>query len=918
MKKNFWLLLSAAMAMFSVTSCTQDETAADGGMETEVTATIEAPAYDDPQIAIEVPSTRTFLVEGNEYENGVGTWWSTKETIGVYSSSAKNVKFTSTNSKSAQSVSFSGWLFGSPKYAYYPYDSSNSNSQYSAVKMTMPVSRSFNSTTKGLSSDFYAGKLAEKGWFSSTFTFERLVALWKISVDATGTALENAKLQKISVKVNNNRQISGDFTVDLASKEVSMGGFSTGDDGIEILYTTNPVMYANSSYNAYATVMPNVEAGDELVFTITSSAGTATFTTTAAVSQEANGFYVFPIVLAEMGDVDVDEDETGDSEMPTSDYKITEMAFTVANNPGKILPRTFTHDASFNVKVTNITEVKCTIDQENHKITLCVPYLFDYKLIPTITTSSSDALLAYGQGLITSGETVVDFAAYKQIAVGNENGATMYDVEITNTGLPIVVVNQMSGTVSSESGDYQKASAAWYAATGTKWQPKNSDWSMEDGDNFMVYNADGTSALKDKNGMIVKEPVKASTRLRGNVTQQMPKKPFAVKLDSKSAVLDMPAHKRWVLLANWKDRTMMRNSVAFAMAKTFKNIFPKDGMEWNPSGEFVELVYNGVHVGTYYLCEQIKIDGNRLDINDPYDAKDNPAAPADCGILMESDDGYDETWQFTTACYVPFLFKDDGNDDMLSYASTFVRGIEDNLYKNTTAGYNAAFEKMDLTSFVDFWLIQEVMMNSETKHPKSCYSYINNGKMYAGPLWDFDWNTLPVSSSYSEESYTYTTSMIESALPSSGWFGSKTYYCFHTKSGYPSEPIEDDDKSYLWYPMLVKSADFKALAAERWNAVKSYLKADVGIHIDKMYQQLMVSESYNNKMWPVDTKKTSNTLRGKYGIGNGYGQYGGYCGDEGMSFKASLDQLKTTINSRIDGMSYISNQNWPNVTYGSK
>lgn len=906
MKKNFWVLLCTALTMFSMASCSQDETTAEGGFEVELAASIEAPAYNDPQVAIDVPGTRTFLVEGSEYENGVGTWWRTKETIGVYSNNSKNVKFTSTNSKSAQSVSFSGWMLGTPKYAYYPYDSSNSRSPYSAVKMTMPTTRSFNSTTKGLSADFYAGKIADKGWFSSTFNFKRLVAMWKIAVDATGTALEGAKLISVSVAVNNSRQISGDFTVDISNNEVTMGSFSEGDNTIEVNYTSNPVMYANGSYTAYATVMPNVQVGDELVFTVKSSVGTATFTTTATVSQEANGYYVFPIVLAEM-DVEVEEDET-ETDKVTSEFKIENMKFTVANNAGKILPRTFKHDASFNVTTDNITEVACTIDQENQKITLCVPYLFDYKLIPTITASSSDALFANGEGLINSGETVVDFATYKQIAVGGENGATMYDVEITNSGLPVVVVNQLSGTVSSESGDYAKASAAWYAATGTKLQPKDSDWSMEDGDNFMVYNADGTSALKDKSGMIVEEPVKASTRVRGNVTQQMPKKPFAVKLDKKHAVLDMPAHKRWVLLANWKDRTMMRNSVAFAMAKTFKNIFPKDGMEWNPSGEFVELVYNGVHVGTYYLCEQIKIDEGRLAINDPYDAEDGYSGnPEDYGYLLESDDGYDETWKFTTACYVPFLFKDDGNDDMLSYASTFVRGIEDNLYKNTTAGYDAAFAQMDLTSFVDFWLIQELMMNSETKHPKSCYSYINNGMMYAGPLWDFDWNTLPTSSSYSEDGYTYTTSMLSKTSAS------------HKRSGYPDEPLDDNDKNYLWYPMLVKSAAFKDLAAERWNAVKGYLKADAGIHIDKMYQQLMVSESYNSKMWPVDSGSGNGWMAmmssKRY---NTYGVGGGYCGDEGMSFKNAVDQLKTTINSRIDGMSYVSNKNWPSKSYSSK
>ncbi len=909
MKKNFWLLLSAAMAMFCMASCSQDETTAEGGFEVELAASIEAPAYNDPQVAIDVPGTRTFLVEGSEYENGVGTWWSTKETIGVYSNNSKNVKFTSTNSKSAQSVSFSGWMFGTPKYAYYPYDSANSSSPYSAVKMTMPTTRSFNSTTKGLAADFYAGTIADKGWFSSTFNFKRLVAMWKIAVDATGTALEGAKLISVSVAVNNSRQISGDFTVDISNNEVTMGSFSEGDNTIEVNYTSNPVMYANGSYNAYATVMPNVQAGDELVFTVKSSAGTATFTTTAAVSQEANGFYVFPIVLGEM-DIEVEEEET-ETDKVTSDYQITSMKFTVANNSGKILPRTFTHNSSFTVTPTDITAVECTIDQENQKITLYVPYLFNYQLIPTISTSSSDALLAYGQGLITSDETVVDFATYKQIMVGNEDGATVYDVEITNTGLPIVVINQKTGVTSEEANSkYQKASAAWYAATGTMWQPKDADWGMTEGnDNFMVYNANGTSALKDKSGNMVTEPILASTRVRGNVTQQMPKKPFAVKLDKKHYVLGMPAHKRWVLLANWKDRTLMRNSVAFAMAKTFKNIFPNDGMAWNPSGQFVELVYNGVHVGTYYLCEQIKVDNNRLAINDIMEDSSS-TSPADYGILMESDDGYDEAWQFTTANYVPFLLKDDASDEVLAYAQNFVRGVEDNLY---AGNYDAAFEKMDLSSFVDFWLIQELMMNSETAHPKSCYSYINNGKIYAGPLWDFDWNTLPTSSSYSENSYTFTKSMLEDAMHSKTLFWT-TYKCYHKTSGYPSEPDNEGDKTYLWYPMLVKSDAFKAMAAERWNAVKAGLKADMIIHLDNMYAQLATSAAENEKMWPVDSG-TSAVGSKRYSV---YGIGGGFCGDESKSFKDAIEQLKTTISTRIDGMSYVSNQSWPSVTYGTK
>ena len=584
---------------------------------------------------------------------------------------------------------------------------------------------------------------------------------------------------------------------------------------------------------------------------------------------------------------------------PGANTVLNSMKFTVADNPGKILSRSFSVSTSAKVTTSTVTEATCTIDEENKKISLYLPYLNNRKLVPTFEIPEGTQLV-YEGGEIISGQTEVDFATYKQVAVVNTAGeAAIYDVELTNTGLPVVVINQETGTTSSETNSkYTKASNTWYSATGTKWQAKDSDWKMEEGvDHFMIYNADGTSALTDKNGAIVNEPVLASTRVRGNVSQQMPKKPFAVKLDKKHGVLDMPAHKRWVLLANWKDRTLMRNAVAFGIADVFKNTL-SGGMAWNPSGQFVELVYNGVHVGNYYLCEQIKIDSNRLDIKDPYDKDDAFTAAEDYGYLLECDDAYDETWKFTTANYIPFLFKDDGTNEMLTYAQNFVRGIEDNLY---AGNYDAAYEKMDLTSLVDYWLIQELMMNSEMQHPKSVYMYINDGKFYAGPIWDFDWNTLPTSTSYAEEGYSYTASMIAKAK------------CYHKSSGYPTEPKDEGDKNYFWYPMLVKDATFKALAAERWNAVKGAIQSYVSSKIPAMKTKIATSEAVNNNMWPVDAKSNSWLNIGprysNYGIG------GGYCGDESKTFEDAVNTMISTLGTRISGMNYVSNQSWPSISY---
>ena len=692
--------------------------------------------------------------------------WATSDQLGVYTDkSEKNVKYANTASRSASQAVFkaSSEVSGNPQYAYYPYSSANASRNATGLSGTVPQEQVMTTASVYPYDYRYGVQTGTDSDENALFEFRSVLANVKVNVNAEGTALSGKELGNVICKVTRDGSelpVAGAFTFSAAD-----GAYAQGSPVYsEVTASWNTAKTLGSATECHMTLFPVIRAGDVLEFTVNTADAAAKMSVTAEEDFAPEGWYTFQLALSEA--------EITVPEVPVVAPTINSMKFTVADNPGKILGRKFTHNSSFSATVSNVTEAVCTIDESSRTISLYLPYLNNRTLVPVFELSEGATLSSNGAEVI-SGKTAVDFATYKELTVTNVEGTeAVYTVNFTNTGLPVVVVNQVTGVTSSESSSkYSKASAAWYKATGTKWQPKDADWGMTEGaDDFMVYNADGTSALTDKNGAAVSKPILSSTRVRGNVTQQMPKKPFAVKLDKKHGMLGMPAHKRWVLLANWKDRTLMRNAVAFGIADVFQNTL-SGGMEWNPSGQFVELVYNGVHVGTYYLCEQIKIDGNRLDINEPLDEEDNPYTgdPEVFGYLMESDDGYDEAWQFTTANYVPFLLKDDANADMLTYAQNFVRGIEDQLYNGS---YSAAYEKMDLASFVDFWLIQELMMNSETSHPKSCYSYINNGKMYAGPLWDFDWNTLPVSSSYSENGYSFSKSMLEDAVASTGWFSS--------------------------------------------------------------------------------------------------------------------------------------------------
>ncbi|MBQ3187339.1 MAG: CotH kinase family protein [Alistipes sp.] len=938
-KERILVLLCTALAMCFFTSCSKDETAKDS-FET-IESTVVLPDMIDAETG-----TRSTIYDTEE--GGISLWWAPKESIGVYGTRLTNKKFTSTNKyKDAATTYFSGaTLFSSPKYAYYPYSADNNNSKQTAVKGNLPTKQDYSTTSRVLGYDYKVGTYESWSLSGSKFTFKNIITFISPRINATGTVLEGDKLEALTMEVTTAdgqpRQIVGDFTFDLTTGTnyaITSWTETEGSNAITLQITDAPTLSANTTVVTYLTVGPNVKNGDIIKFTIRTDKHIATLKRTSKANYTPNLVGNYTLTLASVADLVIEDIEPAEPIEPEPDPEVTEIdltlksfKFEVAKNPGKILGRELYLDG-VTTKGREVTEKAATIDEENKTITLYIPYLNNRKLVPTFEVAEG-AVVMTDTGVEIDGVNEVDFTGVKQIGVVNPTSgdAYVYNLELTNTGLPVVVVNQVTDATSEElNNDYKLASEAWYLATQAKWVPKDADWPMtEDGsDNFMVYNADGTPAVTDKGGAVVESPIMASTRVRGNVTQQMPKKAFAVKLDAKSGVLGMPAHKRWVLLANWKDRTLMRNEVAFGLAKVFKQTLG-DGMAWNPSGQHVELVYNGVHVGNYYLCEQIKIDGGRLDINDPYDKDDAFSGnAADYGYLLENDDaieddnsnnlmstGSGDCW-FYTANYIPFIFKDDLDQDgnsssvIRNYVQDFVRGVEDNLYAGS---YDTAFDKMDLASFVDYWLVQELMMNSETSQPKSCYMNINNGIISAGPLWDFDWNTLPVSG-YSEKSYSYTKSMLEKAS------------LYHRRSGYPTTQYKTSslftstvDESYLWYPMLVKNAEFKALAAQRWNAVMGALQAYAAT-IPTMAQKIAKSADVNDDIWFLDNKSMNSNHRGTlYGIGGSYSQSlatRGYCGDEAMEFEAACENLMNMLNERINGMSYVSSQTWPSKSYSS-
>ncbi|MBQ0049462.1 MAG: CotH kinase family protein [Bacteroidales bacterium] len=227
-------------------------------------------------------------------------------------------------------------------------------------------------------------------------------------------------------------------------------------------------------------------------------------------------------------------------------------------------------------------------------------------------------------------------------------------------------------------------------------------------------------------------------RLRGNSTSELEKKPWDLKLNEKTAMLGMPKDKRWVLLANYWDRTNLRNDVGLEIARR------TTGMPWNPHSQYVQLYIDNKYTGLYLLCEKIKSSKNRVNITE-MDATATAAPEVTGGYLLEFDYNLD-TQTFKSSGFnfdVNIKEPDPATKEQLAYIQEYVNSMEAVL-KNASQVQAHGYEKyLDVNSFIDFWLVGEVVMNKDFMGPASCYMYKDrNGVMFAGPIWDLDLYTF--------------------------------------------------------------------------------------------------------------------------------------------------------------------------------
>ena len=503
---------------------------------------------------------------------------------------------------------------------------------------------------------------------------------------------------------------------------------------------------------------------------------------------------------------------------------------------------------SFGLQTVKGQGFSASVDSKTASCSVCIPTLSDFSKVQLTVSSFSGDKVMYDNTEITKNKAyTVDGSKPIILSVWKYDIHKDYTISFRNTGLPIVKI--------------------------TTSRPVTRRDTWVEGNTMRIEMPDGTV---DYEGTL-------SLKGHGNQTwSDFDKKPYGLKLDEKAKILGMHKQKRWILLANYKDRTLMRNDICFWISR-------QTDMPYTVNGQFVELVWNGEHRGNYYLCEQIRIDNHRIDI-----VKPKLDDPENGGIFMKIDAFYDYSnnqlrdskWDdkrnpkpvvFRSSTYsLPYVFKDPDEDEegnqitssskVYKYMQGYVDKMETAISKAATS--NEWMQYLDMDRAIDYALIQEITMNHDAYNtwpengPKSHNLYKDScGKVCFGPMWDYDYHTFTL---YGDFEYGSTT-----------WNSTENP---RIKQWEVLSMSNNNKNGKFYYSDLKKNKVFKDSLVAKWDRYKVKWEEGFEKYVDQTADKIRLSEEFNDRKWDYTSRQN---------------------GDWQLTFDQAVDAIKKAFRKRL-------------------
>ncbi len=297
-----------------------------------------------------------------------------------------------------------------------------------------------------------------------------------------------------------------------------------------------------------------------------------------------------------------------------------------------------------------------------------------------------------------------------------------------------------------------------------------------------------------------------------------------MKFEEKQNFVDLDKNKSFALVANYFDKTLLRNLSAYELAK---NVFTK--MMWASGATPVNLFVNNIYCGLYNATETIKISSGRVNVPDVSDCSD-AADFENYGYILEIDSRMEENLCWESPQGVPFNLKEPDGEDLTEEIQNLikekVKSVEEKLFSD---GFNDSssgkyYENyLDSDSFVDWWLLEELAKNTDSNFFSSCYMVFNpaDKKFHMGPVWDFDLG-FGNTNDYLQDEF-YSNFKVE-------------------------EKINGQEN---WILRLLSDFSFKEKAKKRWAELKPKIEDYFSNDYESNFSSLQNDAELNFERWPI-------------------------------------------------------------------
>jgi hypothetical protein len=299
----------------------------------------------------------------------------------------------------------------------------------------------------------------------------------------------------------------------------------------------------------------------------------------------------------------------------------------------------------------------------------------------------------------------------------------------------------------------------------------------------------------------------------GNSSFNKPKKPLTFRFTHDVSLLGMTPNKKWYLVSNFMDHSLLRNALALSVAH-------QTSMPWNSSWRMAEVVKNGVLQGCYLIGEEIHVGKDWVD------------ADPQTGFLAELDTYPGKDPRFLTPIrHLPVNIRYPQTVDSIQLAKiqNIFGQVEKLLYRNEPTDFSLLYSKyLDLDSYVDWWLIHELCQNAEPNGPRSCYMYLGrDGKLHAGPVWDFDLAFIDVDVDRNND--------IRPAR-------------FHLTDVRHLTVDSIYNGKALWYDRLLQDVTFRKRVSEHWATYEPSFRA-LADSLDHWWKAIEPSAVTDQRLW---------------------------------------------------------------------